>query len=190
MRSNGWQTLIVTSAGPGEGKTMTACNLAISISADVNQAVVLADLDLQRPSLASRLGLEAEVGISDYLLGHAELKDIVYRPTGMDRIAVIPNLRAVPHSSELLSAPRMRTLVEWLNSQGPETISIFDTPPVLACDDVLAFSPFADAILMVVAEGKAERISLARSMELMADRNILGVVLNQTREKSSVSSYY
>lgn len=190
MRSNNWRTLIVTSAGPGEGKTTTACNLALSISHDVNQAVILVDLDLQRPSLAECFGLEVEAGIGDYLTGQADLQDIVYAPTGMDRIAIIPNRAPVPHSSELLASPRMRDLVDWLKNQGPETISIFDLPPILACDDVLAFSPFADAILMIVAEGKAERIAVSRSIELIADRELLGVVLNQSREKSSISSYY
>jgi protein-tyrosine kinase len=190
MRSNDWHSLIVTGAGPGEGKTLTACNLAVSISGDVNQAVVLVDLDLQRPSLASYFGLDVRASIGDYLIGNAELEEIVYAPAGMERLAIIPNRDPVPNSSDLLASPRMRTLLAWLREQGPETITIFDMPPILACDDVLAFSPYADAILMVVAEGKTERSSLSRSMEMMGDRNLLGVVLNQSREKDSATSYY
>ena len=190
MRSNDWRTLIVTGAGPGEGKTLTASNLAVSISRDVNQAVVLVDLDLQRSSLARYFGLEMQASIGDYLNGHAELDDIIYSPNGMDRIVIIPNRDPVPNSSELLASPRMRTLLDWLKEQGPETISIFDMPPVLACDDVLAFSPYVDAILMVVAEGMTDRNSLARTMEMLGDRNLLGVVLNQSREKESATSYY
>lgn len=190
MRSNNWHTLIVTGAGPGEGKTLTACNLAVSVASDVNQAVVLVDLDLQRPSLASYFGLDVQASIGDYLTGNAQLEDIVYAPTGLDRIVIVPNRDPVPNSSELLASPRMRTLLDWLKDQGPETITVFDMPPVLACDDVLAFSPYADAILMVVAEGKTERSSVARTMEMIGDRNLLGVVLNQSREKESVSPYY
>lgn len=190
MRSNDWHTLIVTGAGAGEGKTLTACNLAVSVANDVNQAVILVDLDLQRPSLASYFGLEVHASIGDYLTGAASMDEIVYAPTGMDRIVIIPNRDPVPNSSELLASPKMRTLLEWLKNQGPETITIFDMPPVLACDDVLAFSPYADAILMVVAEGKTERNSVARTMEMIGDRNLLGVVLNQSREQESVSPYY
>ncbi len=190
MRSNDWRSLIVTGAGPNEGKTTTACNLAVSISNDVNQAVILVDLDLQRPSLASYFGLEVGASIGDYLTGKAKLDDILYAPAGMDRIVIIPNREPVPNSSELLASPRMRVLLEWLSNQGSETISIFDMPPVLACDDVLAFAPYADAILMIVAEGKTDRMSVSRTMELIADRNLLGVVLNQSREKASVSAYY
>lgn len=190
MRSNQWQTLIVTGAGPGEGKTLTACNLALSISEDVNQSVILVDLDLQRPTLAKYFGLEVNKSIGDYLLGNADMTDIVYTPEGMERIVIIPNRDPVPNSSELLASPRMRELMEWLKGQGPETITLFDMPPVLACDDVLAFSPYVDAVLMVVSEGHTERDSLSRTMEMIADRNLLGVVLNRSREKESVSPYY
>jgi protein-tyrosine kinase len=190
MRSNDWRTLIVSGAGPGEGKTLTACNLAVSISNDVNQAIILVDLDLPHPSLAEYFGLDVQAGIGDYLTGKAELDDIVYTPSGLERMVIIPNRDTVPNSSELVASPRMRTLLDWLKTQGPETITIFDMPPVLACDDVLAFSPYVDAILMVVAEGMTDRSSLARTMEMIGDRNLLGVVLNQSREKDSVTSYY
>ncbi len=190
MRSNDWQSLIVTGAGPGEGKTLTACNLAISVAGDVNQSVVLVDLDLQRPSLASYFGLDVRASIGDYLIGNAELEEIVYAPAGLERLAIIPNRDPVPNSSELLASPRMRTLLKWLDEQGPETFIVFDMPPILACDDVLAFSPYADAVLMVVAEGKTERTALSRCMEMIGDRNLLGVVLNQSREKDSASTYY
>lgn len=190
MRSNSWRTLIVTGAGPGEGKTLTACNLALSIAEDVNQSVILVDLDLQRPSLAKYFGLDVKASIGDYLTEKVGMEDIVYTPAGLERIVIIPNRDPVPNSSELLASPRMRDLLEWLKGQGPETITIFDMPPVLACDDVLAFSPYADAILMVVAEGMTERDSVSRTMEMIADRNLLGVVLNQSREKESVSPYY
>ena len=190
MRSNNWRTLIVTGAGPGEGKTLTACNLALSIASDVNQSVVLVDLDLQRPSIAKYFGLDVKRSVGDYLTGNAELDDIGYAPEGIDRLVIMPNRDPVANSSELLASPRMRDLMEWLTRQGPETITIFDMPPVLACDDVLAFSPYADAILLVVAEGTAERSSVSRTMEMIGDRNLLGVVLNRSRERGSVSSYY
>ena len=138
MRSNNWQSLIVTGAGPGEGKTLTACNLAVSISNDVNQSVILVDLDLQRSCLASYFGLSVKASIGDYLTGNASIEDIVYIPKGMERVAIIPNRDAVPNSSELLASPRMRELVKWVSDRDRASVAIFDMPPVLACDDVLA----------------------------------------------------
>lgn len=190
MRSNKWRTLIVTGAGAGEGKTLTACNLAVSISNDVNQSVNLIDLDLQRPSMASYFGLNIQASIGDYLVGDAELSDIVHSPEGLERIVIIPNRDPVPSSSELLASPRMRTLLNWLQEQSPEALTIFDMPPVLACDDVLAFAPYADAILMVATEGKTERSSLAKTMEMLGDRHLLGVVLNRSREATADDYYY
>ena len=191
MRTNNWRTLIVTAAGAAEGKTVTACNLAVSISNDVNQSVILVDLDLQRPSLASYFGLDVNAGIGDFLSGNAEIGDIVYAPSDMDhRLAIIPNGDRVENSSELLASPRMRELLGWIEDQGQDSIAIFDMPPILACDDVLSFLPYVDATLLVAAERQTERIALSRTMDMLADANLLGVVLNQSREDSSASTYY
>lgn len=190
MRSNNWQTLIITGAGPAEGKTLTASNLAVSISSDVNQSVVLVDLDLQRSTLAKYFGLELQASIGDYLQGNATIEDIVYAPEGMDRLAIIPNRDPIPNSSDLLASPRMRDLLKWVKERGPNSIAIFDMPPVLACDDVLAFVPYADAILMVVSEGLTDRTSLSKTMEMLGEHDLLGVVLNRSREQDNVAGYY
>lgn len=190
MRTHKWRNLIVTGAGPSEGKTLTACNLAVSMAGDVNQSVFLVDLDLQRPSVAKYFGLDADVGIGDYLNGDAKIEDIVYAPTNMDRIAIVPNLAPVENSSELLSSPRMRSFLKWLHDQGGRPLAIFDMPPVLSCDDVLAFYPSVDALLMVASEGVTDRNSLSRALELVSDCNLLGVLLNQSREHAKVSPYY
>jgi capsular exopolysaccharide synthesis family protein len=190
MRSNKWRNLIVTSANQGEGKTVTACNLAVSISKDVNQSVILVDLDLQHSSVGRYFGLQVEHGIGDYLTGKAEISDIVYSPEGFDRIAIIPAREPIEGSSELLASPRMRDLMTWLRQQGGAPLAIFDMPPVLECDDVLMFYPSVDAVLMVAAEGKTERENLAKSADLLTDCNLLGVVLNKSREHQKASHYY
>lgn len=190
MRSHKWRNLIVTGAGPGEGKTLTACNLAVSISNDVNQSVILFDLDLQRSSVAKYFGMDVQLGIGDYLQGKAKIDDIVYSPKDMDRIAIIPNREPVENSSDLLSSPRMRDLLKWLKEQGGSPLAIFDMPPVLACDDVLAFYPQVDALLMVASEGLTERDSLTKALHMVADCNLLGIVLNRSRELIKKSSYY
>jgi len=190
MRANNWRSLIVSSTSPGEGKSLTASNLAVSISNDVNQSVVLIDLDLQRSSLAKNFGLEVEAGIGDYLLGDATIDEVVYTPKGMDRIAIVPNRAPVKNSSDLIASPKMRQLLEWVYERSPNTIAIFDMPPVLASDDVIAFTNDADAILMVVSEGLTERNSLARAMEMIDNCNFLGVVLNRSREHGAVGPYY
>ena len=94
MRENNWQSLMVTGTVPDDGKTTTAINVAIGISHDVNQAVLLVDLDLDRPSIAKSLGLEQTTGLSDYLRGDAECNDVLYN-TDVKRLFVLPNFETI-----------------------------------------------------------------------------------------------
>ena len=80
--------------------------------------------------------------------------------------------------------------MKWLKNQGGSPLAIFDMPPVLACDDVLVFYPAADTLLMVASEGVTDRDSLSRAVEMLTDCNLLGVVLNRSREHQKVSPYY
>ena len=191
MRSNNWRTLLVTSVGAGEGKTLTASNLALSLSRDVNQSVVLVDLDLQRSKVAQYFGFDVEIdnGIGDYLNGNVEIPEVIYTPKGMERISVIPNREPVENSSDLLSGPRMKQLLEWLQQQSDRTIVIFDMPPIMASDDVLAFCPEVDAILFVATQGQTERDLLKKAMELLGDNNLLGVVLNKSDDTRDRDAY-
>ena len=190
LRSNNWRKLIVTAADAGEGKTLTSCNLAVSIARDVNQSVFLVDLDLQRPAMASYFGLDVKLGIGDYLNGDAGIEDILYAPEGLERIVIIPNRAPVENASELIGSPRMKALMQWLRDQSGAPLAIFDMPPVLACDDVLAFLPSVDCVLFLVAEGETERNRLARAVEMLGEFNLLGAVLNKSREHQKGYAYY
>jgi Mrp family chromosome partitioning ATPase len=170
MRTSNWNVLGVSGSGPGEGKTLSAINLAYSLSHDVNYEVILVDLDLRRPSVHSVLGLEPE-------------KDL-------ESLAVLPNMTSHRDSSEVLSSPQIVNLVGELRSLGRNTITVFDLPPVLAGDDVLAFSPLMDAILLIVAEGICKRPNLLAMQELLKDSEVIGMVLNRSREQSSSMEYY
>ncbi len=189
MRSNNWRTLLVTSAGAGEGKTLTASNLALSLSLDVNQSVLLVDLDLHRSKVAQYFGFDIENGIGEYLHGSADIQDIVYSPSDLQRISIIPNRDAVENSSDLLSSPRMKELLEWIRGQSDRTIVIFDMPPVLVDDDVLAFCPEVDAVLFVATQGLTNRASLEKAISLLSETNFLGVVLNKSGESSGKNVY-
>ncbi len=130
-----------------------------------------------------------ERGLTDYLLGDATFEQITYSPTGMDRLAVIPNFQTVANASDLLTSPRMDELVQSLEAEMPRRIVIFDMPPVLASDDVLAFSPQVDGMLLVVAEGLTSRDALKSAKSLLQEMNLLGVVLNRS-EAQDEGAYY
>ncbi len=109
MVSNNWYSIAVTGSTTGEGKTLTAINLAMTLAQDVNTWVFLVDLDLQRPQIANYLGLEFDKGLGDYLSGDGNvgLTDICYNVAGFDRLAVIPNSIVLQQSSEILLSPAM-----------------------------------------------------------------------------------
>jgi protein-tyrosine kinase len=189
MRAAQWNVIGVTGSGPGEGKTLTAINLAYSLAQDVNHSVILIDLDLRRPSIHTVLGLEPKKDLSDFLDGSAKLEEILVRP-GEDRLAIMTNQATHRDSSEILSSPEIGWLTGQLRNLGPKTITIFDLPPVLAGDDVIAFAPLLDALLLVVGQGTCRRDALVETHELLQDANILGVILNNSREQKTKSEYY
>jgi protein-tyrosine kinase len=188
MDMHKWSSIAVSGMSVGEGKSLTAINLALALSQDVNTFVFLVDLDLQRPQVANYLGMSFEKGLSDYLLGKAELDEIVYKLQS-ERLGVIPNARAFQHSSEFLNSPRMGEFLSALEREVPRRIVIFDMPPLLASDDVLAFAPQFDSLLLVVSEGKSGRAMLKGAKEVLAEMNLLGVVLNRSKERNE-SAYY
>lgn len=187
MRAHGWTSLAVTAAGPAEGKTLTAINLAISLAGESNQRVILVDLDLRRPNISKYFGFEPRHDLSDYLRGDATLEQILVNP-GIDRLALIPNETVFENSSEMLMLPKMMNLVDQLRVNDPSWIVIYDMPPLLAADDTLAFSPYVDALLFVVAEGETKQEAVSQARELLKDANVVGTVLNKSQ--SDDSSYY
>jgi len=186
MRTNQWQSLAVTSANQGDGKTITAINLAISIAGDINHNVCLVDLDFRRSSVADYLGLEVKQGLSDYLQRNVPLSKVVIKPN-TERLLILPNKRTEINSSEILSSPSMQELTRKLK-QDPSRIIIYDMPPVLAADDMLAFAPTVDAVLFVAAKGNTARTDVMKAYELLENVHIIGTVFNRSDEKTA--AYY
>ena len=188
MRANQWQTLAITSPTEGCGKTVTAINLAISIAREVNQTVLLVDLDLRRPQVHRNLTREELPGISDHLVNDAPVEDLLFNPKGIERLVVLPGHTSVSHSSEMLSSPKMVSLAAELKSRYPSRIVLLDMPPVLACDDVLAFSPHFDAVLLVAEEGETKKEELSQAAKLLEKTNLVGSVMNKSSSRGS--GYY
>lgn len=188
MHANKWYSCGISAAAPGEGKTLTAINLALAMAQDVNTNVFLLDLDLHRASVAKYLGMKAGLGVSDYLVGRASFDQIVYE-IGVERLAVIPNFNAVEGASELLRSPRMSELLQEIKQDTPRRVALFDLPPILMSDDVLVLTKQIDSLLMVVAEGKTKRATIEELREILAEINLLGVLLNHSSEHEAASYY-
>lgn len=189
IRQNHWHVIGVTSPTQGDGKTLTSVNLALSLAREVTLSVVLMELDLRRPSICKQFGVTPDKGLTDYLDGSAELEEVLFRPEGTERIAIMPNTDVYEDSSETLSSPQVAALVDKLRGTEPGRVIICDLPPYLATDDVLAFAPLADAFLVVVSEGRTSREVLKKGLDILHDLPLLGVVLNRS-EESSTGYYY
>lgn len=180
MRAEKWQTLAVTSPKPGNGKTLTALNLAVALSLEVNQTVLLVDFDLKNPSVASMLGItEVTHGIVDVMLNKVSLEDILINP-GFSRLVIAPGTPQLQHTSELLSSPAMQALQHELKTRYADRLIIYDLPALLVSDDALVFSPNVDAVLLVLEDGGASEKELQQAIKLLEGSRIIGTVLNKS----------
>jgi len=181
-RAHGLSTLGVVSAVNGEGKTLTAINLALSLAAEPNQTVLLIDLDLRRPAVASTLGLSVARGLETWFVGEDPTRTVCYAVEGVPRLLVLPTLAPVPSSSETLAGLGTRRLIGELKARDPGRLLIVDLPPVLLSDDALTVAPLLDAVVLVVNERRTRREDVARVLELFGNTRVVGTVLNQSSE--------
>ena len=189
LRDNNWSSFAVTAPTQGVGKSTVSVNLAIAMALDLNQSVLLVDLDLKFPKVHWYFGLENESGLRDYFLSDKPLSEIMVNP-GIDRLMILPGRGQAIGSSEILSGPRMRALMNEISTRNQSRIIIFDLPPVLATDDVLATTDCYDAILMVVEEGKTQPDELKKTLKLLSGKNLLGTVLNKSQNPPEHKGYY
>ena len=183
------RTLVVTSAEPGDGKTTTAANLAAAY-AQHGMRVVLVDCDLRRPRIAGMFDVSKEPGLTQLVLGHASLPEVV-RATGVEGLSVIPSGTQPPNPSELLGGDRMRTALAAL-SQAFDLV-LLDTPPLLAAADAAILGSYVDGVILVVRAGKTERaaaVQARRQLSTVGART-LGAVLNDPDAKTpGYGGYY
>ena len=188
MEENNWRTIAVVSPTPQSGKTLVSINLAISIAHQPQKTVILVDFDLRRPKVATYLGIHTEKSMNDYLQDKALLKDIMINP-GIDRLVVVPTMKPVSKSAEILSSRKVTNLITELRDRYDSRIVIFDCPPVLNSDDAMVLLPQVDCILLVIANGMSTQSEIEETLHHLPKNNLLGVVLNKA-EMESKAYYY
>lgn len=177
-QERGWKTIMVTSAGQGEGKTLTAINLAVSMAKEFHQTVLLVDCDLKQQNIHQCLGYESRYGLADYLLDDAELSELIVWP-GIAKLTVLSGGRTISGSTELLGSPRMSHLVRDMKERYEDRYILFDTPPVLVGADAIAFAPFVDGIVVTVESGRTSLTDVKKALSLLPKEKLLGLVLNR-----------
>ncbi|WP_299093701.1 CpsD/CapB family tyrosine-protein kinase [uncultured Metabacillus sp.] len=182
------QTMIVTSSGPGEGKSTTTANLAV-VFAQQGKRVLLVDADLRKPTVHYTFRLENHIGLSNVLTRQSTLEEAV-QTTSQDKLWILSSGPIPPNPSEILGSKGMQAMIE--QAKDEYDVIIFDSPPVLAVTDAQVLSNLTDGVVLVVSSGKTEIESAKKAKELLesAKAKILGVVLNNKKVQDSQYYYY
>ena len=183
------QTLLVTSANPGEGKSTTAANLAL-VMAQAGKKVVLVDSDLRRPSLHRIFGLSNEQGLTNLLLSTQPSVNGYAQRTRFDNLAVLTSGPLPPNPSELLASRRLDSLLDGLKTQAD--VVILDSPPALPVADACILASKVDGTMLVVDSSKTRAQALRRAKEALAKSKtrLLGAVLNKLKRRGGGQYYY
>jgi succinoglycan biosynthesis transport protein ExoP len=184
----GPRTFIVSSSIPHEGKTTTTANLAI-VLADSHASVVIVDADLRRPKLADYMGLEGAVGLSDVVIGRANLADVL-QPWGDQGLYVLPAGTIPPNPSELLGSAAMARVLKDLESQFD--VVLLDLPPLLPVTDAALMSKMARGVLLVVAAGRTHRGEFAGAVGVLENvgAHVAGVIMTMLPTKGPDAHRY
>lgn len=180
--------LVITSPLPGEGKSTTAANLAITLSAS-GQPVVLIDGDLRRPMVATIFHLIGDAGLTDILAGRATVDDVAQPVGRTGALRVIAAGKIPPNPSEILGSQRMRDLLHTLSE---DAVVIIDAPPLIPVTDAAVLSNRTDGAIIVTTVGRTTFDALKKAQQNLerAGGRALGVVLNRVPRKGSGAAYY
>jgi protein-tyrosine kinase len=189
MDKKSWQYLAVTSPTAGCGKTVTACNLAVSIARLPERQVLLVDLDLRKPMIANYLGLKRSGGILSVLEGRATLSSVIVQASiGPQNFLVLPGSVPNPASSEWMASQSMGTLLQSIKRDFRSRIVIFDLPPILLGDEVISILPRMDATLLVAGVGSTSASEIKECQKHLQRTPVVRVVVNKVTENQD--SYY
>jgi exopolysaccharide/PEP-CTERM locus tyrosine autokinase len=179
---------MVTSSDAGEGKTITAINLAAAMANAIDHTVLLVDADLRNPSIHKYLGIKMKYGLSDYLTGKVDLTEVLVRP-GIGKLVVLPGGNPPENPAELLSSEKMKNLVKELKYRYKDRYIIFDSVPILVTADSLSLSTYMDGIVFVVQADRTSEKDVAQALALIKGCNILGVVFNNVPQYFAKKPY-
>jgi len=183
------KTMLVTSAGPEEGKSTVLANLAVT-TAQAGRKVILVDCDLRRPTLHNIFNLKNDVGLTTMVVDDAAMESPPLQETGVQGLQIVSSGPLPPNPSELLGSRRMEEIIAALLEQAD--VVLFDVPPVVAVTDAAVLATKVDGVLLVINAGGTKR-DYARAAKARLEKvnaNLLGAVLNNVRFDVSLHRYY
>src|SRR3954471_3290652 len=180
------RTIVVTSPNKGDGKSLTAANLALTMAQEFQQRVLLVDADLRRPAIHRLFGIAETPGLSDVLMGGATLEDALVAVRD-HRLTLLPSGIIPMHPAELLGSSTMRRVLDTLRTRFDRIL--IDMPPVAPLADVAIASTMADGVLMIVRAGVTPKPAIERALSGLDMSKVLGLVLNDAGQASAAYGY-
>ncbi|WP_338769390.1 XrtA-associated tyrosine autokinase [Massilia sp. METH4] len=187
--ANPGNLIMITSSLPGEGKTFTSINLAMSIAMELDHTVLLVDADVARPSVLRTLGLPAQRGLMDILLDeHLDMSDVMLR-TNVNTLSILPAGTSNPRATELLASQAMTSLVREIAERYPDRIVIFDSPPLLLTSEAHVLASHMGQIVVVVESEKTTQHAVKEALHQLEGCSNVNLVYNKSRELNTSSKY-
>ncbi|GGY25413.1 chromosome partitioning ATPase [Pseudoduganella albidiflava] len=187
--ANPGNLIMITSSLPGEGKTFTSINLAMSIAMELDHTVLLVDADVARPSVLRTLGLPAQRGLMDILLDeHLDMSEVMLR-TNVNTLSILPAGTSNPRATELLASQAMKSLVLEIASRYPDRIVIFDSPPLLLTSEAHVLASHMGQIVVVVESEKTTQHAVKEALQQLEGCSNVNLVYNKSRELNTSSKY-
>ena len=172
--------IMVTSSLPGEGKTFSSINLALSLAAERGLQVLLIDADVIRPSVGNMFMAPPTEGLTDLLTGKVgHVSDVLHRCSDIPNLAVIFAGNPSANTPELISSGKMANLCRELSARYPDRVIVLDTPPVLASSEPAILASYVHHLLMVVAADQTDRHQLRKSLETVASCQSVSLLFNK-----------
>ncbi len=172
--------IMVTSSLPGEGKSFTSINLAMSIAMEMDLRVLLVDADISHASVLTYLGLPKSKGLLDVLLDEKiDLGDVLLR-TNVEKLSILPGGGRYKHATELLASESMRRLIDEIASRYSDRIIIFDSPPLLVTTESRVLATHMGQIVMVVEAGKTPHAAVKQALKTIESCPVVLMMLNKS----------
>jgi exopolysaccharide/PEP-CTERM locus tyrosine autokinase len=177
--------IMVTSALPGEGKSFTAVNLAISIAMELDNTVMLVDADVARPSVLTMLGLPPAEGLLDVVKDDSLDISQVLLHTNVEKLSILPSGTSHPRATELLASESMIRLLDDISKRYPDRIIVFDSPPLLLTTEARALATHMGQIVIVVQSGTTTQAAVREAISTIESCPLKMMVLNQATQSAS-----
>jgi exopolysaccharide/PEP-CTERM locus tyrosine autokinase len=180
--------IMVTSALPGEGKTFTAVNLAMSIAAEMDHTVMLVDADVARPWVLRALGIPEGPGLLDLLDGSAQMHEVLLR-TNVDKLTILPSGKPHQSATEMLASEAMSLLLDDMAKRYPDRIIVFDSPPLLLTTEARVLATHMGQIVVVVQAGRTKQSDVQAALHTIESCPVRMMLLNQVRTDEASDGY-